>query len=83
MTACRNNRTAATGGEYPCRTTPQSGRTQPIRAFCVQPTFQVLDFSLLRDFQRVIDLDPKVSNHTLQLGMAEQELDGQELGKAV
>ena len=49
----------------------------------MQPTFQVLDFSLLRDFQRVIDLDPKVSNHTLQLGMAEQELDGQELGKAV
>jgi hypothetical protein len=32
------------------------------------------DLSLLRDFQRVIDLDAKVSNSVLQLGLTEQEL---------
>jgi len=37
---------------------------------------QVLGVSLLRDLQRVIDLEPKVSDGALQLGMAEQELDG-------
>lgn len=42
----------------------------------VRPTLPLLDFSLLRYFQRIIDLDPKISNRALQLGMAEQELDG-------
>ncbi len=56
--------------------TPQSGRTRGVLIGDVRPTFQVLDLSLLRDLQRVIDLDPKVSNGALQLAMAEQELDG-------
>lgn len=55
--------------------TPQNGRTQPTKAPSVRPTFPVLDFSLLRNFQCVIDLDPKVSNSALQLGMTEQQLD--------
>ncbi len=34
-----------------------------------------LHFSLLRDFQRIIDLDAKVPHRALQFGVAEQELD--------
>lgn len=45
-------------------------------SYCGLCPAPLLDFSLLRDLQRIIDLDPKVSNRTLQLGMAEQELDG-------
>jgi hypothetical protein len=42
----------------------------------VRPTFQVLDVGLLRNLRRVIDLDPKVSNSALQLGMTKPELNG-------
>jgi hypothetical protein len=42
----------------------------------VQPTSRVLDFSLLQDLRRVIDLDPKESNSALQLDMTNQELNG-------
>ena len=35
-----------------------------------------LDFGLFRDLKRVVYLDAEVSNGTLQLGMAEQYLDG-------
>jgi len=45
----------------------------------VRPTFPMLYLSLLRYLQCVIDLDPKVSNGALQLGMTEQELDGPEV----
>ena len=42
----------------------------------MRPTLQLLNLGLLRDLQRVIYLDPKVSNRALQLGMTEQDLDG-------
>lgn len=54
----------------------ESGRTTPNEGTNVQPANQRLDFGLLRDLQRVINLDSKVSNGALQLGMAEQYLDG-------
>lgn len=56
--------------------TPQSGRTKASMMPSVRPTLPLLDFSLLRYFQRIIDLDPKISNRAFQLGMTEQELDG-------
>jgi len=36
----------------------------------------VLDFSLLRNLQCVIDLNSKVPNGAFQFGMAKQKLDG-------
>jgi len=43
-----------------------------------------LHLSLLRDLQRVLDLDAKVADGALQFAMAEQQLDGpQVLGPAV
>ena len=35
-----------------------------------------LDLSLLRDFQGIVDLDAKVSDCRLQLGMTKQKLNG-------
>ena len=48
---------------------PESGRTKSINGTCVRLTCQALDLCLLRDLQCVIDLDPKVSDGALQLGM--------------
>ncbi len=45
-------------------------------SYCGLCPAPLLDFNLLRDLKRVIDLDPEVANSALQLGMAEQELDG-------
>jgi hypothetical protein len=42
----------------------------------VQPALRRLDFGLLRDLQRVIYLDPEVSNGAFQFTMPKQELDG-------
>lgn len=42
----------------------------------VRPAPQPLDFSLLRDLKRVINLDPEVSDSAFQLAMSEQELNG-------
>ena len=42
----------------------------------MRPVLELLDLGLLRDLQRVIYLDPKVSNGAFQLGMTEQDLDG-------
>lgn len=38
-----------------------------------------LHFGLLGDFQRVVDLDPKIPNSALELGMAKQELNSSEI----
>ena len=38
-----------------------------------------LNFSLLRDLQGVIDLDTKISECTLQIGMPKQRLNGPEV----
>ena len=44
----------------------------------------LLDFGVLRNLQGIIDLDPKVSHGTFELGMTEQELDSpQVLGSLV
>lgn len=53
----------------------ESGRTKRVEEPNVRPAFQLLDLGLLRDLQRVIYLDPKVSNGAFQLGMTEQDLD--------
>jgi hypothetical protein len=45
----------------------------------VRPTLQALNLSLLGGLQRVIDLDAKVSNSVLQLGLTEQELVEREI----
>ena len=59
-----------------------AARTQTGCQACGRPPG--LDFSLFRDLQRVIHLDPKVSDCALQLGVAEQKLDGpQVLGSLV
>jgi hypothetical protein len=42
----------------------------------VQPALRRLDFGLLRDLQRVIYLDPEVSNGAFELAMTKQELNG-------
>ena len=42
----------------------------------VQPAPRRLDFGLLRDFQRVIYLDPEVSHSAFELAMTKQELNG-------
>jgi hypothetical protein len=63
-------------GRFRKATFPESGRTKPIKARSVRPSFSPLDLGLLRDLQCVISLDPKVSNGALQLAVAEQELDG-------
>ena len=42
----------------------------------VQPARRRLDFGLLRDLQRVIYLDPEVSNGAFELAMTKQELNG-------
>ena len=57
---------------------PESGRTKPSwhrRA----ATVSLSDLSLFRNLERVIDLDPKVSHGTFQLGVAKQELDGTQI----
>jgi len=38
-----------------------------------------LDFSLLRNFQRVIHLDAEVSDRAFQLGMPKQQLNGPQI----
>ena len=38
-----------------------------------------LHLSLLRDLQRVVDLDPEVSDGALKFAMAEEKLDGPEI----
>ena len=48
----------------------------------MRPYRKPLDFGLFRDFQRVIYLDSKVSDGTLQLGMAEENLDGPQVFRA-
>ena len=53
-------------GSWPIRlyaqgTAPESGRTNPVEEQSVWPELQMLYPGLLRDHQRVIDLDPKVS----------------------
>jgi hypothetical protein len=55
---------------------PESGRRPEGEPDRVRPAIPQLDLGLLRNLQGVIDLDPKVSNGALQLGMAEQQLDG-------
>ena len=52
----------------------ESGRTPPNEGANLQPANQRLDFGLLRDFQRVINLDSKVSDGALQLAVPEQKL---------
>jgi len=42
-----------------------------------------LDFSLLGNFQGVIDLDAEISNGAFQLGMAKQELNGPQVLRAL
>lgn len=42
----------------------------------MRPTWPTLDLRLLRDLQCAIEPDPQVSNGTLDLGMAERDLDG-------
>ena len=42
----------------------------------MQPALRRLAFGLLRDLQRVIYLDPEVSNGAFQLAMTKQELNG-------
>jgi len=61
---------------YAYGVTPESGRTKPVEEPSVRPALQLLDLGLLRDLQRVIYLDPKVSNGAFQLGMTEQDLNG-------
>ena len=39
----------------------------------------VLDLRLLGDLQGVLQLDPKVSDGALELGVPEEELDGSEV----
>ena len=53
----------------------ESGRTTPNEGTNVQPANQRLDFGLLRDFQRVINLDSKVSDGAFQLAMPKQKLN--------
>ena len=48
----------------------------------MRPYRKPLDFGLFRDFQRVIYLDSKVSDGTLQFGMAEENLDGPQVFRA-
>jgi hypothetical protein len=48
---------------------PESGHTLSRNSNSVRPAFPALNLGLLRDLQRVIDLDTKVSDGTLQLGM--------------
>lgn len=48
----------------------------------MQPALRRLDFGLLRDLQRVVYLDPEVSNGAFQLAMAEQELNGPQVLRA-
>jgi hypothetical protein len=47
--------------------TPESGRTQLIEVPSVRPVLKPLDLGLLRDLERVVYLDPKVSNCAFQL----------------
>jgi hypothetical protein len=68
------------GGSWPSARIPHHATKQPharrlnwLRAADF-PGARDLSLSLLRDFQRVIDLDAKVSNSVLQLGLTEQEL---------
>jgi hypothetical protein len=43
-----------------------------------------LHLSLLRDLQRVVDLDPEVSDRALKFAVVEEKLDGPEIpGPAV
>ena len=66
----------APGRLYAWGVTPESGRTKRVEEPSVRPALRLLDLSLLRDLQRVIYFDPKVSNRAFQLGMTEQDLDG-------
>lgn len=69
-------RLAGYGRLYAVATTPENGRTNLLRGRHVQPALRRLDFGLLRDLQRVIYLDPEVSNGAFQFTMPKQELDG-------
>jgi hypothetical protein len=42
-----------------------------------------LDFSLLRNLQSIIHLDAEVSDRAFQLGMAEQQLNGPQVLRAL
>jgi hypothetical protein len=53
---------------------PTAGLMNSCRSGSVRPGLRPLNLGLLRDFQRVIYLDSKVSNGALQFGMAEQYL---------
>ena len=67
----------STGGCNRLATSPENGRTKPVsKEKHVQLALRRLDFGLLRDLQRVIDLDSEVSNGAFQLAMTKQELNG-------
>ena len=76
-------RPAGCGREYELSIAPESGPTKPIAQANVQPGRRSLNFGLFRDLQRVIYLDSKVSDGALQLGMAEQDLHGPQVLRAL
>lgn len=69
-------------GYWPAARLRHDARKRPHSLVCGR--LPQLDFSLLRDFQRVIDLDAKIPDGAFELGMAKQQLNGpQVLGALV
>lgn len=64
------------------RAEPESGRTNPYKASIRAASSAALDFSLLRDLERVVDFDAKVPDCAFNFTMAEQQLDGPEVLRA-